>query len=516
MKLFKKNFLVFLKTRSTYFYILLLLLSIASILRFYNFPSRYGLGEETVRDAVIGIEGARQLQFPLTGAFSSLGPFTFGPWYQYQLIIATLLLRHVYAPWIYLSIISIAYVFVMYKIGELLIDKKFGIILAVLAVFSPAQVISATHLTSHNATNLFAVLAIWIFLKLIKKNLSYWWGFLLGFVIGIGMNLHFQMTGLLIFLVLILLYKPKKYLYFITGILGVFATFIPLLFFELNNHWFNVRNMYVYMLYSRKLMYVPNRWLFYLRDFWPGFWADSLGIPILLASAIIIGFIVVFGFSFYKKKLKISWILLFVAFLLMFISLRYYWGPRFYGYLNFLRPFVFIFTAYFIYKFFNIKLGKYIALGILLTIVLFSMPRNISQMQKDPFSKNVYAAADQILLKYPQDKFQIFHCSKKYSPSYNAEVFSMLFVLNLNKKIGDGIKIGIDSRECKYPIPDRDKDKLISNSSAKQELYAMPGSVSILDFSNLSEKEVISSGWKKISMPDIYNIYARWWFKEQP
>ena len=220
-------------TKSLHFYLLICILLIAAILRFYNFPYRYSLGEEAIRDAVIGIEGARQLQFPLTGSFSSLGPFTFGPWYAYQLIIVTILFPFVYTPWIYLSVISVLYVFVIYKIGELLEGKNFGLILALLATFSPAQIISATHLTSHNNTNLFAVLAIWIFLRLALRNISYWWGFTLGAVIGIGMNLHFQMTGLLILPLILLIYKRKRYLYFITASLGVITAFLPLLFFQL-------------------------------------------------------------------------------------------------------------------------------------------------------------------------------------------------------------------------------------------------------------------------------------------
>ncbi len=499
-----------------HFYFLLLLLIVGSILRLSNFPYRYSLGEETVRDAVIGIEGARQLQFPLTGAFSSLGPFTFGAWYQYQLIVATLLFRDIYSPWIYLSIISILYIIIIYKIGELLITKKFGLVLATLAVFSPAQVISATHLTSHNATNLFAVLAVWIFLKLIKKNVSYWWGLALGFVIGLGMNLHFQMTGLLIFLLLLVLYKPKRYLYFITGILGVFISFIPLLFFELNNHWFNVKNMYIYMVYTRKLMYVPNRWLFYLADFWPSFWADALGIPVWLARCIIIGFLIMLGLGVYKKRITISWLLLLISFLSIFIFLRYYWGPKFFGYLNFVRPFVFIFTGYFIYQISKVRHGVIISLGLLLAIIVLSMPRNISQMQPDPFSMKIYMATDEVLRKYPQKTFQVYECAQEYSSTYNAKVFSILFVLDSHEKIGNDMKIGINGGECEYPISDKEKDSLTKNLLAKKNEYVKLSSLGIMDFSSLSEKELAASSWKKITMPAIYDSYARWWFRVRP
>lgn len=519
MNLFQKEFLLnFFKTRSLQFYLLLLLIVIASILRFYNYPYRYGLGEETVRDAIIGIEGARQLQFPLTGAFSSLGPFTFGPWYQYQLIIATLLFHHVYAPWIYLSIISVLYIIVIYKIGELLINRNFGLILATLAVFSPSQVISATHLTSHNTTNLFAVLAILIFLKLSKKNLSYWWGFALGFVIGVGVNLHFQMAGLLIFLFLLLLYKPKRYLYFITGIGGVFVSFLPLLFFEFNNHWFNVRNMHVYILYTRELMYVPNRWLFYLRDFWPSFWADALGVPVWFAATIIIGFIISLGFTVYKnkKRITIPWTLLFIAFLFIFVLLRYYWGPKSFGYLNFVRPFVFIFTAYFLYSLSRVRFGVYVSLGIVLAIILFSTPRNIFQMQPDPFSMKIYKAVAEVIEIYPKEKFQVYECGKEYSSTYNAEVFSVLFALDLHKRLGDNIKLGISGGGCENPISEKEKEEHEKNPSMKQNLYPKLSSTGILDFSVLSERELKDSGWKKVTMPSLYNAYARWWFKLQP
>src|SRR3989344_6988296 len=269
----------FFKKQKLQFYIFLAILLLGAILRFYNYPYRYSLGEETIRDAVIGIEGARELQFPLTGSFSSLGPFTFGPWYAYQLIIFYLAFPYEYSPWIYLSIISILYIFIMYKIGKILGGDNFGLILSFITAISPAQIISATHLTSHNNTNLFAALSIWIFLILLLKNKSKWWNLLLGFVLGVGMNLHFQMGGLLMLPVALFLYK-RKFLNFVYSGLGVIISFIPMLVFEMNNHWFTTRNLFFYLTEGKNAIYVPNRWLFYVRDFWPSFWSDALGVPV--------------------------------------------------------------------------------------------------------------------------------------------------------------------------------------------------------------------------------------------
>lgn len=286
---------------------LVLLLLIASFLRFYNAPYRYSLGEETVRDAVIGLEGAREFQFPLTGSFSSLGPFTFGPWYAYQLIFFAIFVPHVYSPWIYLSLLSIAYIFVMYRIGKLLVNNTFGLVLAYLATFSPVLVISATHLTSHNMTNFIAITVIWLFIKILKQRISHWWGFLLGFVLGMGINFHFQMAGLGVVFLLILIADPKKYRHVLAGAFGILMSFLPYLFFEANNHWFNTKNIVYYLLYGKNAIYVPNRWLFYVRDFWPSYWADVLGIPVWVTVVLIVSFLCIIGWSLYKKSLQRRW-----------------------------------------------------------------------------------------------------------------------------------------------------------------------------------------------------------------
>lgn len=497
-KIFKKEKLPF--------YLLLLILLLGAFFRFYNYPYRYSLGEETIRDAVIGIEGARELQFPLTGSFSSLGPFTFGPWYAYQLIIFNLLIPFVYSPWIYLSLISILYIFICYKIGELLKDKVFGLILAFLVAFSPAQIISATHLTSHNNTNLFAVLAIWIFLRLALKKLSRWWGFIFGLVLGIGMNLHFQMTGLLILPLILLIYKRKNYLHFVTTAAGVFMSFLPLLFFELNNHWFTTRNLTYFLVYGKNAIYIPNRWLFYLRDFWPSFWADALGVPVWLGTATIITFLIALILAYYRKKISLPLTLLFIAFLFNFLLLRYYWGPKFFGYLNFLRPFVFIFTAFAISTFSDFKPKLKLAVIVLFLAILFlgaSKRIYFTTFQQDPFSLKMYEAISEVETKYPSSKFTLYSCSKTYVSSYNSSTFSLLLLLELKNKLDkNGIKIGLQEK-CDHP-----RGTLL--------VYPKLSEIGIFDFSSASESALLEKGWQPLSFSKLYDSYARWWFKEQP
>jgi len=502
------NIVSYFKRQKLQFYILLGIMLLGIFLRFYNYPFRYSLGEEAIRDAVIGIEGARQLQFPLTGSFSSLGPFTFGPWYAYQLIIFYMVLPIVYSPWIYLGLISVFYIFIMYKIGKILGGEKFGLILSFLVAISPAQIISATHLTSHNNTNLFAALSVWIFLILLSKTKPQWWHLLFGFILGVGMNLHFQMGGLLILPLILLIYK-RRFLNFAYSSLGVIISCIPMLIFEMNNHWFTTRNLFFYLTEGKNAIYVPNRWLFYVRDFWPAFWSDALGVPVWFGNFIIVCFLITFIWLFYKKRLSLSMLLIVAAFLINFVLLRYYWGPRFFGYLNFLRPFVFIFTAFAIL---NLHYKKvYVGLILLPFIIFFSYPRVASELRQDSFSKFIRNGISELEQKYPNSNFTLYTCAKKYSSSYNASAFSMLFLLELKNKHSDkGIKIGfknVENEDCEYPQ---------KGESTKEGKYRLLSSIGIVDFSSASKSAILEAGWRRITFSTMYDQYARWWFELQP
>lgn len=127
---------------------LILILVVGIFFRFYNTPERYSLGIDSSRDAMIAIVGAEQIQLPLTGPFSSAGQFTFGPWYYYQIILFTLLTPFAYAPWIYMGIMSVLYIYISYLIGKNLFDKKFGLISALLVSLSPAAIITGTALAN--------------------------------------------------------------------------------------------------------------------------------------------------------------------------------------------------------------------------------------------------------------------------------------------------------------------------------------------------------------------------------
>lgn len=497
---FKKNW---------YLFLLFLLILIALFFRFYNFPLRYGLGDETVRDAVVGIEGARQLQLPLVGSFSSAGPFTFGPWYYYQLIIFSLIFSSPYASWIYLSLASVLCVVVLYKIGELVENRTFGLLLAFFGTISPALIIAGTHLTTQNLTNIYAMLAVWIFLKLSLQKLSNWWGFIFGIILGIGVNLHYQMAGLLILPVILFIYKPKQFLCLITSLVGIGVTYLPLLFFDMNNHWFTVRNMLYYIQYGKNAIYVPNRWLFYLRDFWPSYWADVLGVPQFTAAIIILLFLSLIIYKYFKRQLPAYIILLLIAFAFNFILLRYYWGPRFFGYLNFLRPFVFLFTGYVFFTICKTIKRKYALLAIVTFLTILILPKNIKHLDIDPFSTEMIKRVQTIEVNYPDKKFKVYGCKGVLSGWYTATTKSLVFLLESKNKFSDsGMKLGVHDSSCKYSS--------LESLTINEGKFPLISNTGIIDFSGATDSWLKETGWIPISFRSISDEITRWWFKEQP
>lgn len=488
--------------------LLLIIIAVSIFFRFYNYPFRYGLGDETVREAVIGIEGVRERQAPLTGGFSSAGPFVWGPWFYYQMILAYFVAPFNYSPWIYLGITSVLCVLLLYRIGVQLEGKTLGLILAFLGSLSPALIISSTHLTFPNLTNVFALLTFSLFIFLVQRQVSYWWSFLFGIVLGISVNIHFQMAGLFIFLPLLLIYLRKKILYFIYALCGVVLTFIPLLLFDLTNHWHNLRSILFYYIHGKEFIYVPNRWLFYVRDFWPSYWADVIGVSPIVAVVIIIFFFAVIIWLFHRKKVSPAIVLILISFLVNFIQLRYYFGERIFGYLNHLRSFVFIFTGYsiyFIYVFIKKTRFKKLSLHFLLSVIVFLsvsiLPKSIEKLQKDSSTMEMYRYVNLLEKEYPHDKFTVYKC---FSPdSFSSAVIpnSVMFLLDNRKKlINNGRKIGVASEKCKLPVGVTPKDIIKTTP--------------LVNFSEASASNIKKAYWEQYAFKDIYEAIAHWWYKE--
>src|SRR3989344_6032625 len=147
---------------------------VAVFFRFYLTPERYGLDFDPTRDALISIYGATHLKFPLIGPMSGIAPFTFGPWYYYQIIFSKIILPFDYAPWIYIGITSVISVIAMYFIGKEIKGERFGLLLAFIMALSPAELGPITRPSNPKLASTLAILSFLIFIKASKKEIPGW------------------------------------------------------------------------------------------------------------------------------------------------------------------------------------------------------------------------------------------------------------------------------------------------------------------------------------------------------
>ena len=505
-------------TKKPHLFILGILLITGFIFAFYNFENRYVLEDETVREAIIAIEGARQKQVPLVGAFSSAAPFTWGPWFYYQIIAFSLIFPSFYSPWIYLGLAYLGSILLLYKIGVYLENKDFGIILAALGTFSPALIIGATHLTFPNLITFFALLSVLLFIKIIKKDVSYWWAFLFGIILGIGINVHYQAASLLILPLIMPFYKRKKIFYFLSFLAGSFLTFIPLIIFDLTNHWFNTKNILYFYLYGKDLIYVPNRWLFYVRDFWPAYWGDVIGVSNVVAFTFMALTSFILLYQLYKKRLSIPLLLIAIAFFIDFVVMRYYWGERFFGYFNFLRPFIFIFSGYiFYFSYKEFKKLKVVWFFAFFALMLIIAPKSIDRLKGSAFNEDIYKRVSSLEKIHPDKKFTLYICEDLYKGNDQRIPKSILYILEKDGKTNDdAFKIGVEKEAC---VKKATKNKVITKEGqiiANERNFPQIGNLDIYDFSKADEEFLKKAGWRKITFRTYYDETTRWWFNEQP
>ncbi len=441
-----QSFQQFFAKKYFYQFLLFIILFIAVFFRFYNTPSRYGFDFDPTRDILVSIYGAQHLQFPLTGPESGVGPFTFGPWYYYQLIIAEMLLPFDYAPWIYIGITSVITVFVIYKVGELLEGKRLGLIIALLTALSPAELGPITGLSNPNLIPIHAALSIYLFLLLIKKQPSVWLIFLWGIVMGIGINDHYQMLGLLVLPCIGFLYKRVSITKIVAFLVGMFLTFIPLLIVNFSTNFSTIRGIILYFTHVKNVLYVPNRWLTYLVDFWPGFFSYVIGIPKSFAY-ILMGFCgIIFADLFKKKKIQSIYVLLFVAFLLNFIVLRYYSGQRENYYLIYLHPFITIFFGWILWNSFQNTYARYIGVIFSIGVLFFVFKEDTRRLQSEKFYLQLQDQTNFLINHFPGKSFQIYHCGTKEKNKSQAIAF---FLYTKHKLDDNGLKIGFKSADCR-------------------------------------------------------------------
>jgi 4-amino-4-deoxy-L-arabinose transferase-like glycosyltransferase len=485
-KLPNNKFIQFLSHNKTVI-VLIGIVLFGALLRFWGYPFRYGFDIDATRDAIITQYATVNHLWPLIGPSSALGSFNFGPWYYYQLIVFQYLVPFAYAPWIYITLASLAAIVVMYGIGKELFNKEFGLMLALLTAVSPGQIIAGTGLSNPDLVSLFAALSLWLFIRLLKLKASSLTALLLGLSIGIGINCHYQMIYFILLpFFLFVFVKKGRVQILLFSLLGIFLSFLPLIFFNLTHHLQTVSGLMDYYVYGKNKVYVPNRWLSYLFDFWPSFWGYVFGFPSFIG--LVLGSVSIFVSLalIIKRKISLVYGIVFLFFIVCFVFLRFFQGERASYYLIFLHPFLILITGVLFMSMLKIRLGK-ITLGFFLMAMVIAGFK-IDLIHTHPVGSHTDFVNQERLLEsyYPNKKFSIFACTGQYKD----QIQGMVFLMNNNKNLGKDVKIGFKDTHCVYP-----------EGVTKDKKLDAIGAVNLTAYSVLQLK---SSGWTLISPEYLY------------
>ncbi len=478
----------------------LLVLIFATVIRFWGYDHRFLLGSDSARDALVAREMIGQHKLPLIGSFSSAGPFTFGPWW-YWFVAATTLVwpTNVVTPWVFTTFSTIVAVYFLYLAGKYLGGFKTGLFTAILASVAPASLAFSANLTQHTMAGVFSAISIWGFLyALNKKSLKSF--FILGASLGMAINMHYQALGLLPLFSIVFWVKPISVKKILLIGLGFGLTFIPLIIFDIGHNWLNIRGLIDFYTTRQYAFNAPNRWLTYVLDFWPIFWAKLIG------GSKVYGFIwmgvstLSIAWLIIKRQISRPVIAFLTCFALSFIMLRYFRGDRLDSYLLFMHPFIILTSAFALGVI--ARFNKWLAVLALGAILFVSWPQVMGEI-------NIQSRS-QVIEQMSQDIDKKFHGQKVtlYDGYLDGLHYSLplALYLSVNGKIADNsTPVGLCTVRCSFSGPTFATYHYYEVPIRLDDLSGRPDITPFLDQSKEEKK------WFLITPGSVYHSSIEWW-----
>lgn len=476
-----------------------LIILLAFILRFYNYENRWGLAYDQARDVLVARDALKSFKLPLVGPFASAGQFVYGPqWYWLLMAMVSVYPYSVITPWVIQTLLYVAVVGLMVIIGKDIYSKNFGLILGILTAISTAQLAQSTNLTSPSMVGIFSMVSIYFFVRYIKtgfiKN-AFW----MAIMIATSINIHFQSIGLLILIpVSFLLDKSKSFKKIIYLLSGIFIPFIPLIFFDITNKFFESKNWIEYLRHGQYAIYVPSRWLTYAGVYWPNSWAKIIGGEVYVAYIVLICLAILTVYEAIKRKLTRSITGLILGFFSIFLMLRYYRGERIDSNLAFLYPFVLILTGWVIIQ--MLKINRFVGLALFFIIFIFTLKADLSEIKNgENFTAIQTKEWRNILIsKFPNKKFAVYD----YKYGNVQKSLPLVLFLESKNKVGDkGLKVGFyiatSKTHFKYP-----------------SIWGIRGGYQILNLEATSSAHLRKEGWAFVNTSQVYKSTVEWYKKD--
>ncbi len=487
-------------------FLLVAIVALAAFIRLVNFDQRYPLGSDMARDMLVARHAVQTGQLPLVGPFSSAGPFVFSPnWYYFLMIPAFLFPGWFYAPWVIMFLISLAFVTVMFFVGKLVAGNRLGLILALLVAVSPQAVRFSLYLLIHGLVEIGAGLSVLGFVGYLKTG-KFSFAFLAGLGAGWAISMHYSAINLLFFLPLMVLLGRRNFRQIIKAALlttiGLLIPLIPMLYWDHLRSFKNLTEILYYFRVGQYRVWVSNRWLIYLGNFWPSFLGTLVGGNSFLGAFLGIVSVIITGIMMYKRKITLVMCGVLVIFLLQLVLLRYYRGEKFDGYLGYWHPTVFLVVGWSMFQISKIRRGVFFLL--MIVIIAASLVATAKAVFINNEVRNLQLLVKKLQRQYPSQKFSVYSKSLRASNcSYTLSYLIEMAGLESDTGQPVGVLLGESKEWGVVPAAEIGKAEF-SNDSC-----------SLVYLGDKIKPELIKQNdWYNFTKGAVYADTQDWWRKE--
>ncbi|GIW65399.1 MAG: hypothetical protein KatS3mg093_378 [Candidatus Parcubacteria bacterium] len=393
----------------------ILLFFIAFIIFSYKLPQSISFEGDLARD-LYEIEKISLGDFTLLGPKSSFGGIYTTPYYYYLFVPAFVLSgKNINGVIFFNALLFSLTVSLFYLLLSSKYKKHHIILIPIVLMLLPFFIFSA-----RNPGNGFSHIPFFIlFLVLLyfskTQELNTIQSLFLGFLFGFIISMQFSYIPLVIpiLFLLLLIFKNKKI--FISFILGISLSLIPLLVFEIKNDFIMIKNTFINKSY---LSFVENKNLPNGVQLNKNIFANALFLQKQMSNYLnmnpflIILFILFSSFFTKNKKLKLLNANVVFSFLLLVYFLRFQYS------FHYLFPFLTLLTFVFLINLAELNFGKLI-LPLILVLLILDFPKhyyNNAQRQYNAVNTRINKILDQNWIN-KNDKLNVLLIRKDNAPT---------------------------------------------------------------------------------------------------
>lgn len=361
-------------------FVLIFILLLASFLRFYRIADyMVFLGDEG-RDALIVKRMIVDHKFTLLGPIASVAPFHLGPIYYYLMLPFLWIFRlNPLGPAVMVALFGVATVFLIYLTGKKFFNSSVGLIASFLYAIAPLVIIHSRSSWNPNVVPFFALLTIY-FLKIAEEKKEIWHLGIVGFLLGICLQLHYICLFLIAIVgiyFLIFLPQRKKLISCLYLLGGFILGWSPFLAFELRHQFVNLKNLYWFLTGGEKVAIGGKSFWEIIKDVFLRSFNDLVVAknPLLL-KVLVVSFFFLIWKAIKERKNK-SYILLGLWFLGGIFLFGFFKGTIHTYYLVFMFPAPFLITGLALEKISKIKKWGVVLAGVIfLSLVWVNIKAN--------------------------------------------------------------------------------------------------------------------------------------------